>query len=228
MAVNPEEERERIKELFRYERELWATGIRHIAGLDEAGRGPLAGPVVAAAVIFPGEVHIPGLNDSKLLTAKRREKLYDEIILRALDVGLGMASPAEIDELNILQASLKAMNRALSQLSVRPDFLLIDGCWKLADSEVPQTALIKGDRRCFSIAAASIVAKVYRDRMMLEYDGVYPQYGFDRHKGYPTRTHIEAIARHGYCEIHRRTFKINSMLPDGHSAAQTGPLSFGT
>ena len=208
MALISEREKARIQELFSIEKALWAGGIRFVAGLDEAGRGPLAGPVVAAAVIFPKVVYIPGLNDSKLLTPTRREKLYGAIIEQASAVGIGEASPQEIDRLNILQASLLAMQRAVFHLALDPEHLLIDGRWELPGCNIEQKALVKGDQRCFSIAAASIIAKVYRDRIMMDYHKLYPQYGFERHKGYPTRAHIEAISEHGYCAIHRRSFNV--------------------
>ncbi|MCX6639260.1 MAG: ribonuclease HII [bacterium] len=201
-------ERQRIEALFKLERELWFQGIRNIAGIDEAGRGPLAGPVVAAAVIFNREVFIPGVNDSKLLTAKRRNQLFDRILSEADAVAVGQASPEEIDSMNILQASLLAMRRAVDNLPLQPEYLLIDGCWTLPNCPHAQMALVKGDRRSFSISAASIVAKVVRDRQMLEFHQDYPQYGFDRHKGYPTRDHVTAINKYGYCDIHRRSFKV--------------------
>ncbi len=201
-------ERNRVSALFHFERKLWASGVDRIAGLDEAGRGPLAGPVVAAAVIFPDEIFIPGVNDSKLLPEKRREKLHDQILAEALDVGVGLASPEEIDRINILQASFLAMQRALDDIIFMPDYLLVDGRWTLPDCQLPQDAIIKGDQLSFSIAAASIIAKVRRDKIMKDYHHVYPQYGFDRHKGYPSKAHREAIKTYGYCEIHRRSFKV--------------------
>lgn len=209
MALNdPNAEINRISALFRRERELWASGIDRIAGVDEAGRGPLAGPVVAAAVIFPHEVFIPEVNDSKLLTPKRRLTLYNQIIETAGDVGIGQASPEEIDRFNILNASLLAMRRAVDDLVFSPDYLLIDGKWTIRECVIPQEALTKGDRRSFSIAAASIIAKVKRDQIMMEYHRVYPQYGFDSHKGYPAKAHRECIKNYGYCDIHRRSFKV--------------------
>ena len=211
--MNPEKrrrddglERDRIEMMLRYERALWQRGVTAVAGVDEAGRGPLAGPVVAAAVIFDHDVYIEGINDSKKLTEKNREIKYGEIQQRALDVGIGMVTETEIDRINILQASLKAMRMAIGRLSVRPDHILIDGN-VLPEKFYPQTAIVKGDQICFSIAAASIVAKVTRDRMMIEYDTLYPEYGFARHKGYGTKKHLEAIHQFGPCPIHRKSFK---------------------
>jgi len=207
-SIDSAKERERIVEMLSYERELWNSGNKYVAGVDEAGRGPLAGPVVAAAVIFPDDVYIEGVDDSKRLSALRREQLYSVIIKRALSVATGIVDEREIDRINILQASLKAMRMAVGRLSVRPDHLLIDGIC-LPEKFYPQTPIKGGDTKCFSIAAASIVAKVTRDRIMIEYDRVFPQYGFARHKGYGTRAHVEAIRRHGPCRIHRRSFKMD-------------------
>lgn len=203
---------DRIHAFYWLERILWEMGARRVAGVDEAGRGPLAGPVVAAAVIFTAETAIPGVNDSKLVPPKEREALYDEIMARAFSVGVGEASVEEIDRLNILQASFLAMKRAIAGLSEIPDYLLIDGNQTLPDTFIPQLAIIQGDRRCFSIAAASIIAKVHRDRIMAKYHEQYPQYRFDLHKGYCTRRHIEAIKLYGRCEIHRRSFQIREIV----------------
>jgi ribonuclease HII len=193
---------------LRREAQLWNAGFRRVAGIDEAGRGPLAGPVVAAAVIFPVGGFIDGVDDSKRLSPRKREILIDRIREKALFVGIGQCSPAEIDEMNILQASLEAMKRAVDTLPRSPDHLLIDGRWELPGYQGSQEAVVKGDQSCFSVAAASIVAKVTRDRIMREYHAIYPQYGFDRHKGYPSKTHREAIKKYGYCDIHRRSFKV--------------------
>ena len=177
-----------------------------ICGIDEAGRGPLAGPVVAAAVIIDPREKIPGLRDSKRLTPGRREQLYQVIISCALSWGVGIAGPREIERDNILQATLRAMKEAVLSLNPLPDFLLIDGI-SLIPIDIPQKSLKKGDDLCPSISAASVLAKVTRDRLMVEYHRIYPQYNFACHKGYPTREHLEAIQKYGYCEIHRRTFK---------------------
>jgi len=183
----------------------WRAGNRLVAGVDEAGRGPLAGPVVAAAVIFAPEPRIPWVDDSKKLPAETREKLYNAIAREAIAYGIGLASVEEIDRLNILQASYLAMRRALSQVSPSPDYLLVDGR-QYRNEGIAYTTLVKGDSRSYSIAAASILAKVTRDRLMTEYDQQYPQYGFAQHKGYATQSHLDAIECFGFCDIHRRSF----------------------
>jgi len=181
-------------------------GFQFIAGLDEAGRGPLAGPVVAAAVVFPKTRSLKGIDDSKVLSAGQREKALSLLQRRALGVGIGIVEAGEIDRINILQASLKAMELAVQSLPLRPDFLLIDGlhCLKLP---AEQKAIPKGDRRCLSIAAASIVAKVTRDRLMVAYHQDYPEYNFAQHKGYGTREHLQAIQKYGCCPLHRQSFR---------------------
>ncbi len=195
------------KDLHHYERKYWLRGITCVAGLDEAGRGPLAGPVVAAAVIFEPDVLIPFVNDSKKLTEKRREELYHLIREKAVTVGVGLVSHDVIDRINILQASMLAMNKAIGQLKVQPEQLLVDGNF-FRHEKFPVENIIKGDSLSHSIAAASIIAKVTRDSLMREYDQVFPNYGFAQHKGYGTRDHIAAIHRYGFCEIHRRTFHV--------------------
>jgi len=202
-----ENERTRIEGMLRYERALWKGGTRFIAGVDEAGRGPLAGPVVAAAVVFPSDVSITGIDDSKRLTPTRREELFEKIKNEALAVATGIVTEKEIDRMNILRATFKAMRMAIGSLSIRPEHILVDGR-PLPEKFYPQTAIIGGDRQSYSVAAASIIAKVTRDRMMVAYDKVYPEYGFVRHKGYGTKKHVEAIRIHGPCEIHRKTFQI--------------------
>ena len=192
-------------DLFFYERSLSSKGYRSIAGIDEAGRGPLAGPVVAAAVILPKGLQVPGVNDSKKLTELKREALFDVVMEKAIATGVGISRPEEIDEINILQATLKAMLRAVEDLRTSPDYLIIDGI-NTIDRDIPQHAIKKGDSLSISIAAASIIAKVTRDRMMLEYDRQYPSYGFTSHKGYGSKLHREAIANFGPCPIHRKTF----------------------
>lgn len=187
------------------ELELIPEGIRTVCGLDEAGRGPLAGPVYAGAVILP-EGYVPeGLNDSKKLSEKKREALFEKITENALAWSFGTASPEEIDEINILNASMLAMKRAVEALSIKPEFLLVDG--NIARGfDQPALAVIKGDAKSPSIAAASIIAKVLRDRECLKMDEEYPQYGFAGHKGYPTKAHFEAIEKHGVSPIHRKSF----------------------
>jgi ribonuclease HII len=205
-------EQSRVHSFYWLERILWEMGMRRVAGVDEVGRGPLAGPVVAAAVMFPGETFISGVNDSKLVPPEQREALYNEIMAKADSVGVGEASVEEIDRLNILQASFLAMNRAIAELSFVPDYLLVDGNMPLPNTFIPQLSLIQGDGRCFSIAAASLMAKVHRDRLMRQYHEQYPEYGFDHHKGYGTRGHVEALKLYGRCAIHRRTFQVKEIL----------------
>lgn len=205
------------------EEQIRAQGYQWMAGVDEAGRGPLAGPVVAAAVIInPGD-EIPGVRDSKLLTPGQREQLYQIITARALSWGVGIVGPRDIEKHNILQATIKAMKEAVLNLHPSPDFLLIDGINPLP-LDMPQQTIKKGDARCPSISAASIVAKVTRDRLMVEYHRVYPLYNFACHKGYPTKEHREAIRRYGCCEIHRKTFKgVKEHLEGGNGGYQKGP-----
>jgi ribonuclease HII len=200
-----EMEAKRLDEMSIYEKNAHSKGIQFVAGIDEAGRGPLAGPVVAAAVILPQDVSIYGLNDSKQLSAKKRDVLYDEIKQKALSFGVGIVDENCIDEINILNATKKAMKSAVEALKPQPGLLLIDAV-KLDDCPIDQMSIIKGDCLSISIAAASIIAKVTRDRMMDELDTVYPQYGFLRHKGYGTRDHIAAIKKYGICPIHRISF----------------------
>jgi ribonuclease HII len=189
-----------------FEDQARKQGFQSIAGVDEAGRGPLAGPVVAAAVVIPRIRGLKGVADSKTLTADQREKALSLIQKRALGIGIGIVEAEEIDRLNILQASLKAMALAVKNLPLPPDFLLIDGLHSL-NLPLQQQAIPKGDGRCLSIAAASIVAKVARDRLMEAYHQIYPQYNFAKHKGYGTREHLRAIQKHGCCPIHRQSFK---------------------
>ena len=191
-------------DLLEYERELYEQNIQLIAGVDEVGRGPLCGPVVAAACILPENYYIEGLNDSKKLSEKKRDKLFDILLNDAVAYGIGIVEPKRIDEINILEASKEAMKIALSNLTVKPEHVLIDAV-KL-DLDVPSTPIIKGDAKSASIAAASIIAKVTRDRMMYDLDKEYPEYGFASHKGYPTKKHIEAVKEHGVLDFYRFTF----------------------
>jgi ribonuclease HII len=190
------------------ERALWAQGLGLIAGVDEAGRGPLAGPVVAAAVIFPKECIIQGVDDSKKLSEGKREGLFPLILQQAIGYGVGIIDHHTIDRINILQATHLAMRKALENLAVKPDYVLVDGN-SFKDETLCFQNVIGGDAKSHTIAAASIVAKVTRDRLMCELDAIYPQYGFARHKGYGTRQHLEAIRMHGLCEIHRKTFHVD-------------------
>lgn len=191
--------------LWEIEDSLYDRGFQTLCGIDEAGRGPLAGPVCAAACILPRDLEIPGLNDSKQLSAKKREALYAEITERALAWAVCMVDEKRIDEINILQATFEAMRGALGSLSVRPDFCLVDGN-RDPKLGIPTQTVVKGDARCATVAAASILAKVSRDRLMTELDAVYPEYGFAIHKGYGTKAHYAALDRYGLCPIHRRSF----------------------
>jgi len=193
-----------------HERDAYRRGFRFICGIDEAGRGPLAGPVVAAAVVLPKSVRLPGITDSKVLTAGQREHFSVRIRSRALAIGIGVVDSIEIDRINILQATFRAMTCAVSQLAIDPDFLLIDGPYQLP-LPIGQKGIVQGDRLSISIAAASIIAKVHRDRLMCKFHETFPQYGFDSHKGYGTARHCEAIRKHGPCSLHRMTF--NGVLP---------------
>jgi len=190
---------------LRYERKLWAEGLDAVAGVDEVGVGPMAGPVVAAAVIFPPEVFIKGVHDSKQLTAERREALFPLIREQAIAIGLGMAEVEEIDRRNIYHATMAAMIRAIEALDRKPHHVLVDGR-KIPGLTLPQTRIVGGDRKSFCIAAASIIAKVTRDRMMCDYDAAYPGYGFARHKGYCTAEHVAAVEQLGPSPIHRTSF----------------------
>ena len=189
-----------------HEREAEQSGYRCVAGVDEAGRGPLAGPVVAAAVVLPSELSLPGLRDSKKLSPVLRERWFVEIQKNCLGMGIGIVDENTIDAINILQAALLAMKRAVDQLSVSADFLLIDGNRGI-ESAIGQKTIIGGDDASLSIAAASVLAKVTRDRLMVEYHAKYPQYEFSRHKGYGTQLHRDRIKQYGPCAIHRKTFK---------------------
>jgi len=190
---------------LKFERTAHSSGFSFVAGIDEAGRGPLAGPVMAAAVIMPAGLSITGVDDSKKLSPDKREKLFEIIMAQALSVGVGIMSPADIDRINILQATRRAMLAAVQQLSPQPDYLLIDGISTI-DSSIPQKTIKKGDSLSLSIAAASIIAKVTRDRLMIKMDSVYPGYGFAGHKGYGSAAHLDAIKRLGPSPIHRLTF----------------------
>lgn len=202
-AAKLEKEKARTEEMKQFEYQYEQFG--YVCGIDEVGRGPLAGPVVAAAVILPRNCQILYLNDSKKLSEKKREELYDIIMKDAVAVGIGMVSPARIDEINILQATYEAMREALSKLSVTPSVLLNDAV-TIPEVTIPQVPIIKGDAKSVSIAAASIIAKVTRDRLMVEYDNMLPGYGFAKNKGYGTAEHIEGLKKNGATPIHRHTF----------------------
>lgn len=211
---NPDYQKEadRLQLMLSNELSLYKDGYKLVAGADEAGRGPLAGPVVAAVVILDHKTLIPGINDSKKLSESRRNLLYEEIIQKSISFGIGIIDHKAIDELNILRASLEAIKKAVYEMPIKPDFLLVDGNY-LPDLDLPMKSIISGDSLSLSIASASILAKVTRDRIMSEYDTIYPQYGFKRNKGYPTKEHIYAIQKYGPCEIHRKSFTpVNQIL----------------
>lgn len=201
-----EKEIERLNKLKQFEKNLYETGLGYIAGIDEAGRGPLAGPVVVGIAIMKPDSFIEGVNDSKKISEKKREKLYEQITEEAVDWAVGIVDQNEIDEINILNATKKALHMAISNLKVKPDRILVDALEHIDTCGIPYTSIIKGDANVYSISAASIIAKVTRDRMLQEYDEIYPQYGFAAHKGYGTAKHIEAIKAYGPCPIHRKTF----------------------
>jgi ribonuclease HII len=203
-----EKEQLKLHEMSSFEREAREMGFANIAGIDEVGRGPLAGPVVTACVILPEDINILGIDDSKKLSAKKRERLFDEIQESAISIAIGIIDEKVIDEINILNATKTAMKSAVAKMSKTPDILLIDAV-KLEDLEIKQISIEKGDTLSVSIAAASIIAKVTRDRMMDEMDSIYPEYGFIRNKGYGTKEHIEAIKMYGLCPIHRISFTRN-------------------
>ena len=204
-----EKEEQRLIELKKQEKELRNKGFKYICGIDEAGRGPLAGPVVVASVIMPEDSMIEGVNDSKKISEKKREKLYDQIIEEAICYGVGIIGQDEIDEINILNATKKGLTMSLKELTTKPDLIIVDALTHIDTMGIPYESIIKGDAKCYSIAAASIIAKVTRDRIMRQWDEVYPMYGFARHKGYGTAAHIAAIKEYGLCPLHRRSFTKN-------------------
>ena len=204
-----EKEEARLLLLKEQENELRKKGFNLICGIDEAGRGPLAGPVVVASVIMPADSMIEGVNDSKKISEKKREKIYDQILEEAISYGVAIIGQDEIDDINILNATKKGLTVSLQELTQRPDLILVDALNGIDTLGIPYDSIIKGDAKCYSIAAASIVAKVTRDRIMREWDKVYPEYGFEKHKGYGTAAHIAAIREHGLCPIHRRSFTKN-------------------
>lgn len=204
-----EKELERLTKLKEIENEIYNSGIQAICGIDEAGRGPLAGPVVVAAVIMPKDSMIEGVNDSKKVSEKKRETLYEQIINEAMAYGVGIIDQKEIDEINILNATKKGLTTAIKGLKIKPERILVDALTGIDTLGIPYTSIIKGDAKSYSIAAASIIAKVTRDRIMREWDELYPQYGFEKHKGYGTKMHIDAIKEYGLCPLHRLSFVKN-------------------
>ena len=212
-----EKEEARLVALKEQEKILRQRGFKTICGIDEAGRGPLAGPVVVASVIMPEDSMIEGVNDSKKISEKKREKLYDQILEEAISYGVGIIGQDEIDEINILNATKKGLTLSLKELTVRPDLIMVDALTHIDTMGIPYESIIKGDAKCYSIAAASIIAKVTRDRIMREWDKVYPEYGFEQHKGYGTAKHISAIKEYGLCPINRKSFTKNFILNEKSS-----------
>ena len=204
-----EKEEERLIKLKQIEEDLYNTGTQCICGIDEAGRGPLAGPVVVAAAIMPRYSMIEGVNDSKKISEKKREKLYEMITKEAISYGVGIIDQKEIDRINILNATKEGLTMAVKELSIRPDLIIVDALTKIDTEGIPYKSIVKGDAKCYSISAASIIAKVTRDRIMRQWDEVYPQYGFAKHKGYGTAQHIAAIKEYGLCPLHRLSFVKN-------------------
>ena len=203
-----EKEIERLTNLKKIEEDIYdkRENFKYICGIDEAGRGPLAGPVVVASVIMPRDSMIEGVNDSKKVSEKKREKLYDLILDEAISYGIGIIDQSEIDEINILNATKKGLTKSIKELKVKPDLILVDALTHIDTNGIPYESIIKGDAKSYSIAAASIIAKVTRDRIMREWDKIYPQYGFGKHKGYGTSAHISAIKEYGLCPLHRKSF----------------------
>ena len=204
-----EKEAQRLNELKDIDKSYFKEGYNYICGIDEAGRGPLAGPVVVAAVIMPKDSMIEGVNDSKKVSEKKREKLYELIIEEAISYSVGIVDQNEIDRINILNATKAGLTEAVRTLKVKPELILVDALTNIDTCGVPYQSIIKGDAKSYSIAAASIIAKVTRDRIMREWDKVYPQYGFEKHKGYGTAAHISAIKENGLCPLHRLSFVKN-------------------
>ncbi len=206
METIKEKEFERLTNLKSMEKELYDKGFEYICGIDEAGRGPLAGPVVVAGIIMPKDSMIEGVNDSKKVSEKKREKLYDMILEEAISYSVAIIGQDVIDEINILNATKEGVTKVVEELDVKPNLILVDALTHINTKGIPYDSIIKGDAKCYNIAAASIIAKVTRDRIMREWDEIYPQYGFINHKGYGTAKHIEALKEYGPCPIHRRTF----------------------
>ncbi len=204
-----EKEQERLIKLKEIEKDLYQKGFEKICGIDEAGRGPLAGPVVIAGVIMPQNSMIEGVNDSKKVSEKKREKLYDIIIEEAISYSVAIIGQDVIDEINILNATKQGVTKVVDGLDIKPDLIVVDALNHIDTKGIPYDSIIKGDAKCYNIAAASILAKVTRDRIMREWDEIYPQYGFISHKGYGTAKHIAAIKEYGLCPIHRRSFTKN-------------------
>ena len=209
-----EKELERLTKLKEMEKEIYQKGFQKICGIDEAGRGPLAGPVVVAGVIMPKDSMIEGVNDSKKVSEKKREKLYDLILEEAISYSVAIIGQDIIDKINILNATKQGVTNVVEELKIKPDLILVDALTHIDTKGIPYDSIIKGDAKCYNIAAASIIAKVTRDRIMRQWDEIYPQYGFAQHKGYGTAKHIVAIKEYGLCPIHRRSFTKNFVKVD--------------
>jgi len=207
-----EKEEERLLNLKQIDKKFFDMGMQYVCGIDEAGRGPLAGPVVVASVMLPKDSMIEGVNDSKKISESKREKLYDVILQEAISYGIGIIYQEEIDEINILQATKKGLHEAVANMEIKPNVILVDALTGIDTLGIPYKSIIKGDAKSYSIGAASIIAKVTRDRIMREWDKVYPEYGFAGHKGYGTAKHIEAIKKYGLTPIHRKTFCKNFVI----------------
>lgn len=204
-----EKEFARLKKLKEIDEKIYNTGAKYICGIDEAGRGPFAGPVVVASVILPRDSMIEGVNDSKKVSEKKREKVYEEIIKEAISYSVGIVDETKIDEINILQATKMGLTNSVKGLKVKPDVILVDALTNIDTCGIPYKSIIKGDALSYSIAAASIIAKVTRDKIMVKYNEIYPEYDFAKNKGYGTASHITAIKEYGLCPIHRRSFTKN-------------------
>lgn len=204
-----EKEQLRLQELKKIEEDIYSQGTKYICGIDEAGRGPLAGPVVVASVIMPADSMIEGVNDSKKVSEKKREKLYEEIIENAISYSVGIVDQKEIDRVNILNATKAGLTESIKGLKVKPEIILVDALTGIDTCGIPYHSIVKGDAKCYSIAAASIIAKVTRDRIMRQWHEIYPQYNFIQHKGYGTAAHIAAIKEYGLCPLHRLSFVKN-------------------
>jgi len=207
-----EKEEQRLIKLKEIDKEFFDMGMKYVCGIDEAGRGPLAGPVVVASVILPKDSMIEGINDSKKISESKREKLYDVILQETISYGIGIIYQEEIDEINILQATKKGLHEAVENMEIKPNVILVDALTGIDTLGIPYKSIIKGDAKSYSIGAASIIAKVTRDRIMREWDKIYPEYGFAGHKGYGTAKHIEAIKKYGLTPIHRKTFCKNFVI----------------
>ena len=207
-----EKEEQRLIKLKEIDKEFFDMGMKYVCGIDEAGRGPLAGPVVVASVILPKDSMIEGINDSKKISESKREKLYDVILQETISYGIGIIYQEEIDEINILQATKKGLHEAVANMEIKPNVILVDALTGIDTLGIPYKSIIKGDAKSYSIGAASIIAKVTRDRIMREWDKIYPEYGFAGHKGYGTAKHIEAIKKYGLTPIHRKTFCKNFVI----------------